>query len=174
MKLYEISQTMQDFLNAVEAGLIPDEAIPDTLEGLELALDQKLEDCACAYKALLYDAASIKAEADALTARRKQKEASAERLAAYIDRCLRSTVAEGVKPPKRETPRAVFSYRASKAVAITDEAAALAACKASDALSACYKIPAPTLDKPALKKAIEGGQTIPGVEIVENLNLQIK
>lgn len=76
---------MQQFLTAVDAGEIPEEAFADTLEGLEGLLADKLDDCACAYKGLIAESKEIKAEEAALAARRKVKENEAARLASYID-----------------------------------------------------------------------------------------
>ena len=46
MKLYEIAAEYQAFLDAVEAGEIPEEAIGDTLDGIVGEFDQKADNIA--------------------------------------------------------------------------------------------------------------------------------
>ena len=93
MKLYEIPEMIQRFLDAYDAGDVPEEAFDDTLESLAGDFAQKLDDCACAYKGLLAEAKEIKAEADALAARYKAKKAQADRMADYMDKQLKRAAA---------------------------------------------------------------------------------
>lgn len=175
MKLYELTDTMARFQEAVEAGEIPEEAIGDTLEAIEMPLHEKLDECAAAYKGLLAEAQSIKDEAAKLTARAKAKEAEAARLSAYIDTCLRRMAGAGVKPKKFESARSVLSYGTSHPLDITDKAAALEVCIKDPALHGCLKeIHTVDLDKAAVKIAIKSGAIIPGVSIGTSYNLQIK
>ena len=46
MKLYEIPDMIQQFLDAYDAGDVPEEAFDDTLESLTGDFAQKLDDCA--------------------------------------------------------------------------------------------------------------------------------
>lgn len=183
MTLYEISATMQQFLAAVDAGEIPEEAFTDTLEGLEGLFADKLDDCACAYKGLIAEAKEIKAEEAALAARRKVKENEAARLASYIDHCLKDSAGEGVKPEKFETARNVLSYRASEAVDVPDvdsvtdwimknnlEKVGGVTVRADLLL----KWKAPELSKTELKAALKAGLVIPGATVKKSFNLQIK
>lgn len=96
MKLYEIPDMIQQFLDAYDAGDVPEEAFDDTLESLAGDFAQKLDDCACAYKGLLAEAKEIKAEADALAARYKAKKAQADRMVAYMDKQLKRAAGLGV------------------------------------------------------------------------------
>lgn len=173
MKLYELTEAMTAFLAAVEAGEIPDEAIADTLEGLELAFDEKIDECAAAYKGILAEAQDIKEEADKLIDRYRRKQAEADRLGEYIKMNL-ERLANGGKPAKFETARSVISFRKTSSVAVFDENAVMEACKASPALSGCVTYKEPTLNRTALKQAISGGQDIPGVKIDTGYSMSIK
>ena len=183
MTLYEISATMQQFLAAVDAGEIPEEAFADTLEGLEGLLADKLDDCACAYKGLIAEAKEIKAEEAALAARRKVKENEAARLASYIDHCLRDSAGEGVKPEKFETARNVLSYRTSEAVDVPDVESVVKWIHSHDGVeiggvtvkqNELLNFKLPDLSKTALKAALKAGLVIPGATVKRSFNLQIK
>lgn len=183
MTLYEISATMQQFLAAVDAGEIPEEAFADTLEGLEGLLADKLDDCACAYKGLIAEAKEIKAEEAALAARRKVKENEAARLASYIDHCLRDSAGEGVKPEKFETARNVLSYRTSEAVDVPDVESVVKWIHSHDGVEVggvtvkqneLLNFKLPDLSKTALKAALKAGLVIPGATVKRSFNLQIK
>lgn len=174
---------MQQFLAAVDAGEIPEEAFADTLEGLEGLLADKLDDCACAYKGLIAEAKEIKAEEAALAARRKVKENEAARLASYIDHCLKDSAGEGVKPEKFETTRNVLSYRASEAVDVPDVESVVKWIHSHDGVEVggvtvkqneLLNFKLPDLSKTALKAALKAGLVIPGATVKRSFNLQIK
>ena len=174
---------MQQFLAAVDAGEIPEEAFADTLEGLEGLLADKLDDCACAYKGLIAEAKEIKAEEAALAARRKVKENEAARLASYIDHCLSDSAGEGVKPEKFETARNVLSYRTSEAVDVPDVESVVKWIHSHDGVEVggvtvkqneLLNFKLPDLSKTALKAALKAGLVIPGATVKRSFNLQIK
>lgn len=174
---------MQQFLAAVDAGEIPEEAFADTLEGLEGLLADKLDDCACAYKGLIAEAKEIKAEEAALAARRKVKENEAAQLASYIDHCLRDSAGEGVKPEKFETARNVLSYRTSEAVDVPDVESVVKWIHSHDGVEVggvtvkqneLLNFKLPDLSKTALKAALKAGLVIPGATVKRSFNLQIK
>lgn len=183
MNLYEISETRRRFFEAIDAGEIPEEAIADTLEGLDGLLAEKLDDCASYYKELIAEAKALKAEADALTERRKVKEARAARFASYIDHCLKDSAGEGVKPEKFETARNVLSYRTSEAVDVPDVESVVLWIQAHDheeingvAVNQddLLKYKEPELSKTALKTALKAGLIVPGATVKTSFNLQIK
>ena len=66
MKLYEIKNTYLDFLARMESGEIPEEAVQDTLEGLEGVFEEKADNIACLIKTLNAEASAIKTERDVL------------------------------------------------------------------------------------------------------------
>lgn len=179
MKLYEIPDMIQQFLDAYDAGDVPEEAFDDTLESLTGDFAQKLDDCACAYKGLLAEAKEIKAEADALAARYKAKKAQADRMVAYMDK----PAGLGVKPAKLETARNVLSYRTSEAVDVPDVESVVLWIQAHDheeingvAVNQddLLKYKEPELSKTALKTALKAGLIVPGATVKTSFNLQIK
>lgn len=78
MSLYDVAKNLNDFMDAVDRGEIPEEAVYDTLESLDMQLDDKIDNVACMIKNLAAEAKSIKEEADNLTARAKAKANKAE------------------------------------------------------------------------------------------------
>lgn len=174
MKLYEISAQMEEFLALVEAGEIPEEAIADTLEGLEGVLVDKLDDCAAAYKGLLYEAEAIKAEKDKLGARLKSKKAQAERLKDYIDQCMKRATPFGEKPKKLETARSVLNYRKTESVTIDDIEKTMMFCTSAPAELDLVRVKEPEINKEALKKALKEGVEVPGAGLEVSFGLTIK
>ena len=65
MKLYEISSQYNQFLQAVENGDIPIEAVSDTLEAIEGEFEDKADNIACLIKNKEAEMLAIKAEKDA-------------------------------------------------------------------------------------------------------------
>ena len=84
MKLYEIAKEYQAFLDAVEAGEIPEEAIGDTLDGIVGEFDQKADNIACAIKGYMAEADALKKEEGALRDRRDSKMRKADQMKHYL------------------------------------------------------------------------------------------
>jgi len=137
-------------------GVIPAE-LDELLESVEADLELKIVNCGHAYKNRLAEAEAIRAEEKNLAARRKSLEGEADWLRRYIERNC-------TKGEKFTAPTVSISWRKSKAVEITDESLI------PEDLCKIKVEPSKTL----IKAAIDGGQTVPGAAIVENLNLQIK
>lgn len=171
MKLYELAKPLQEFLNAVDAGMIPEEAIADTLEGLEIPFYEKLENCALAYKDMVGDAVKLKQEEDKLKARRTALEKKAEGLKNYMDRCLIGAAPSGKKPQPFVTERCELVYRASSAVIIFDGDAFWAYAVVHPELTTQKK---PEVNKTAVKDALKAGTEVPGAKMQTSFNLQIK
>lgn len=151
--LYEINE---EILNCVdtETGEIID---PEKLSQLQMDFDDKVEGIALWIKDLLSDAAAIKAEKDKLNERQKVCENKAKNLKEYLSGFLAGQ--------KFKTPRVAISYRKSESVNVSD----------------IWKIPDdylknkdPEPDKTKIKSALKAGVSIPGVELIENRNIQIK
>ena len=151
--LYEINE---EILNCVdtETGEIID---PEKLSQLQMDFDDKVEGIALWIKDLLSDAAAIKAEKDKLNERQKVCENKAKNLKEYLSGFLAGQ--------KFKTPRVAISYRKSESVNVSD------ICKIPDDYLK-YKDPEP--DKTKIKSALKAGVSIPGVELIENRNIQIK
>ena len=82
--IYQLTAALESFIEACEAGEIPEEAINDTLESLEGEIDMKLDDIACACKNLEATICAINAEEEKLEERRKSKERQLARLKEYM------------------------------------------------------------------------------------------
>lgn len=118
MKLYEISETRLRFLEAIESGEIPEEAIADTLAGIDGEFDEKADDIACYIKSLLSEAQAMKAESDTLTERAAAKKHKADKLTDYLFQQFKLS-----GKSKLETARNVLSIRKNPpAVQIENEA----------------------------------------------------
>ena len=169
MKLYEISEMYQSFLDAVENGEFTDaDAIADTLESLDATFNDKADAVACIIKSLDAEAAAIKAEAATLTERAKAKANRAEWLRGYLyNNMLRMGLT------KVETPRVKLWFRKSEAVEIPDEMAFIEQLQAEgNDTYLTYK--APTINKTAVKAAMKNGIEFIGAVLVERQNLQVK
>ena len=167
MTLYEIATEYQSFIEAVENGEIPEEAIDDTLESIQALLEDKADNVACVIKNLNAEAEAIKAEETRLAERRKQKEATVDRLKTYLADMLTKS-----GYTKLETARNKMSFRKSEVVTIENEAEFIEWAMNENRDFLTFK--APTISKTALKKALSEGQAIEGVCIETKANLQIK
>lgn len=151
--LYEINEEILSCVD-METGEIID---PEKLDQLQLDFDNKVEGIALWIKNLLSDAEAIKVEKDKLSERQKACENKAKSLKEYLSAFLGGQ--------KFKTPKVSISYRKSKAVDVKD----------ITAIPEEYiKYSEPTANKTEIKKAIESGIQVPGCEIVENQNMQIK
>lgn len=162
MSLYEISEKFRAFFENPpideETGEVTDY---EALEAIESTFEEKAESVACYIKALGYEAAAMKTEEDNLEARRKRLEKRKKSLTEYLATCM-----DAVAKDKISTARCALSFRRSKAVNILDE----------DKLPPEYIriVEKKTPDKTEIKNAILSGVVVPGAEVVENRNLQIK
>lgn len=161
MTLYEIDEQIRNCIRIDEKSAV------DTLTGEvidlkqldELAMErsQKIKNIALWYKNLVADAKALKAEETAFFIRRKTAENKAEQLKSYL-----ANVLDGEKV--KETEFAI-GWRKSKAVTITDE----------KKLPEIFLIAQPPkVDKTAIGKALKDGEDVPGAELIENMNIQIK
>lgn len=167
MKLYEIAADYEAFLAAIEAGEIPDEAIPDTLEAIEAELDKKADNIACVIKNYTAEIGAIKVEEDRLKARRRKKERVVEGLTAYLSSTLLRAGRTEI-----ETTRNKITFRKSERVIVDDEAAFIAyAEREHDYLLRYGK---PTINRETLKDLLDAGEVFDGARIETAQNIQIK
>jgi hypothetical protein len=169
MHLYEIAAEHRAFARDVEDGLIPEEAIADTLECIEMAFVDKADSIACLIKNWEAEAAAIKAEEDALAQRRKARERQTERLRVY----LHEQIAQ-IGLDKVETARNKITFRKNPPkVVVADEDAFITWAIANEK-DYFLNFGKPTLNKTNLKEALSGGEVIPGAKMVSSVALQIK
>lgn len=160
MKLYEIDYELEMALSGAidpETGEILNDELLERIEALSLAKENKIEDCLLFYKGALAEAVAIKAEEKALAERRKALENKAEWIKGYV--------ASSLQGNPFNTTRVKASFRKSEETVIED----------INLLPEIFlKYKNPEADKTAIKKAIKGGETIPGAHIEEKLNMSIK
>ena len=151
--LYQIEEAIMDCVDT-ETGEIID---LERLDQLQIDRDAKIENIALFIKNLLSDAAGIKAEKDNLAQRQKAAENKANNLKKYLAGYLAGQ--------KFSTSRVAISFRKSESVNVQElEALPKEYLK--------YKDPEP--DKTAIKAALKAGKEVPGAEIVQSQNIQIK
>lgn len=168
MKLYEISENYRAFMAAVDAGEIPEDAVADTLDGIEGEFEQKADNIACLIKELRLEGQAIKEEADRLTARQRQKQAAADRLARYLQAHMQ-TMGKG----KIETARNRITIKKNPvSCKILDEDTVLGFLQLHG-MADCYKQET-TIKKRELLSRLKDGDEIPGAELDVSERIEIK
>ena len=160
MTLYEINEAIMACVDA-ETGEIIDF---DQLDQLTMAREEKLENIALFIKSLEAEAAAIREEEKVLAGRRKVKENKAARLREYLSNALAGQ--------PFETARVALSFRASTGVKITDERALMEYLTMHHVECLSYK--APTVVKSGVAQLIKFGEAVPGAELEQRNNLQMK
>ena len=142
----------------------------DDLDALQEALDSKIESLAGIYQMYNSKADALKDRAKEVNDRAKSYEKKSERIKDYIDSLMQANGKD-----KLEVGDKKLSYRKSKATNIFDEGKLKDWINSSDENKAKYfKYKEPEFAKKELGDALKQGETIPGVELVENKNLSIK
>lgn len=141
----------------------------DTLEGIEGEFELKAENVAQYIKSLKAEAEDIREEEKALAARRKSKEKRAESLIAYLMGCMKRIHRE-----KIETAKCKLSIRKNaESVQVADEDR-LARDLLAMGRTELIRVKPPELDKTAIKKALQSGETINGAALGRTESLIIK
>lgn len=158
--LFEIDAAILEAMNNhidPDTGEI-DPAIYTKLEALHMERTHKLENIALWVKNLRSDAAELDAAAKTFKERADAKKRKADSLTKYL-----AAVLDG---ERFETTNAVIAWRKSKAVAI----------EYGTTLPDEYirRKVTEEPDKQAIKAALVAGKTVPGCELVETNNIQIK
>ena len=158
MNLYEIEQAIMNCVD-FETGEIID---VERLDALELERDKKIENIALWIKNLEADAKAYKEEKDSFAQKQKAAENKAKSLKEYLSGFLAGSAYKSTKVN--------VSFRTSKSVDVfsMDELMKYEDC------DLYLKYAEPTVDKTAIKAAINSGVVVPGCQIVENTNIQIK
>ena len=163
MKLYEVAEAfaqIQDFLNNAET----DEeivAIKEVLVDYECQFEEKVENIVYLIKNAQSDVEALKKEELRLAEKRKAAERKIESLKDYLFGAFMQTGTERIKYPQ-------FT------VSIRNNAESVNV-KDVTKIPNDYFVPQPPkLNKAGLKKAIQSGMEIEGVELVRNKSLQIR
>lgn len=160
MNLYELKEEYLKTLDSIEVDEETGEVLGmDLVDLLDGAFEEKAESVALYIKELLSDAKAIREEEKALADRRAAKERKAEALKDYLANTL---LALGKQ--KLETPKVALGFRKSTVVEISDESL----------IPAEFIKVKPSVDKAGVKAALKDGAFIPGAELKDQQNLQIK
>ena len=160
MTLYEIDKTLksvipnEDVFVDTETGEV---FSADALDALQMDFDKKVENIALFIKSDKAEAEMIKAEEERLAKRRKAKESRAKWLSNYLQKILDGKTAESAK--------FCITYRQSKSVNVLDEKLI------PDEFFVQRK---PEVSKSRIATALKAGKNVPGAELIENMNIQIK
>lgn len=163
MKLFDMDEKLAACVKLDESRVVDTESGEiidlEAIAALEMERDTKIENLGCWYKNLLADAEALKAQKNAFAEREKAAKAKAESLRGFLGRYLNGK--------KFETAKVAMSFRKSEAVEFDAKCI-------GDVPEEFLKFKDPELDKVAVKKAIKAGETVPGCELVQRQNLQIK
>lgn len=161
MQLYKIARSIQNCFKTptgeyidTDTGEVFDE---EYLNGLRIAKTRKVENIACWIKNLQAEAEAYKKEEEAFRTRRKQAENRIESLKRYLT--------NWVSGEKIETDRCKVSWRKSVSVEIQDESRVPEDYKKEKVIV--------NIDKVSIKKALTGGEDVPGASLLEKQNVQI-
>lgn len=159
MKLYELAENYNELLALLDNEEATAEELADTLDGINDAIEVKVDNICRVRKYLKGKVEVYKAEAKRLTALAKQAENNADSMKNYLDEQLKR-----MNIKKMDTELFKLSYRKSDSVNVID----------LDAVPDKYKKITIEADKTAIKKAIKEGAEVAGAELVANQNLQIR
>lgn len=163
MKLFDIDERLAACVKLDESRVVDTESGEiidlEAIVALEMERDKKIENLGCWYKNLLAEAEALKAQKNAFAEREKAAKAKAESLRGFLGRYLNGK--------KFETAKVAMSFRKSEAVEFDAKCI-------GDVPEEFLKFKDPELDKVAVKKAIKAGESVPGCELVQRQNLQIK
>lgn len=158
--LWQLDKTIQQIM---ETGFGFDEETGEVLfdssqlDDLQMEMKDKLESCALFIKNQDALAKSIKDEEAALAARRKTVEREAEHMRQYVLNHLQGKV---------ETPKVRISTRTSKYVDIVDEEQIRPEYVTTKTVK--------SIDKKAIRKALDDGLSVPGASLGTRVGLVLK
>ncbi len=157
MTLYELEEQYADFLSKVESGEIPDEAIEDTLEAIDGAYENKVDQIACIIKEMNARADGIKTEKDRLNERLTTLKGKTERLKDYLRQSMEKTGKSRIETSRNR----VTLGAASEAVTITD----LTKLRGYEKAWKTYAYDERNVDKTLLKTILKAGESVPGAAL---------
>lgn len=159
--IYELNKDYAELSAMLEAAETEEEiqAIQDTLEMINVSIEEKLENTGKFIKNTESDITGIKAEIERLTAMKKTKENFVERLKNNVEYAMKQ---KGLDALTVGTFKC--GYRKSESVEITN----------LDVIPAEFTKVEIKADKTAIKRALKAGETVEGAEIKVNQNFYIK
>ena len=163
MKLYELTSKRQELLDLIAAmdheDLELSDAVGDTLEALDEAIQDKAEAVASFIFSLQADSAALKQEEQRLAERRRLNDAKVERMKTYLADMLEDADIDRIKGLKY-----TIGFRKSEKVQVSDV----------DALPERFLRVKREPNLTALKEALKAGQAFDGVSLTTNKNLSIR
>lgn len=162
MNLFEINEAVETAFNLAidpETGEVNEDQLV-LLEMLEMERDKKIENIACLIKNYRADAAALKAEKDSFAKRQRQAENRAESLSRYLEAALNGE--------KFTSDRCAVSFRKTSKI-VLDEGKTV-----YDIDTHFLRMAEPTLDKVAIKKALDEGIEVDGVHTENGLSMTVK
>lgn len=159
--IYTLNKDYAELSAMLEAAETEEEiqAIQDTLEMINVSIEEKLENTGKFIKNTESDITGIKAEIERLTAMKKTKENFVERLKNNVEFALKE---KGLETLTVGTFKA--GYRKSESVEIIN----------LDVIPADFTKVEIKADKTAIKKAIKAGEVVEGAEVRTDMNFYIK
>ena len=162
MNLYELTKEFETAMQAITVDPETGEVSGfEAVDYLDATFEDKAEAYAITIKSLSAEAAAIKAERDHL---KEREDAVKRRMESMKQHLADSMIAVG--KDKISTPKAALSFRKSVQVSITNDV------MVPDDL--CKVVIDRKPDKTAIGKLLKAGETVPGAELVENMNLRVK
>ena len=159
MKLYELTENYAKLLEMAEE--TDTDAIVDTLEALQEAIEDKAENIAKLIRNLEADVKVIRDEEKRLAERRQAIENKVERLKSYLQEQLETA---GIEKVKRPTITVAIQAN-PPSIDVIDE----------KAIPNDFLIPqAPKLDKRSILERLKKGEAIPGVTLKQTKGVRIR
>lgn len=173
MKLYDIHNELEkayDEMIDKETGEILEDAY-ERFGKLKIDLTEKLENTACYIKNLASDAEALAKEEKTFSERKKVVQNKIKNLKKFLDGYMQFS-----NLPELKTSKCVISYRKSNSTNINDidKFNEFINAKKNKALKEAIVKVEETVNLTELKKLLDQKIKIPGAEIVENKNIQVK
>lgn len=162
MNLYNLTAELQHAVDNIQIDEETGEVKGfEALDALDAEFDVKAEAYALTIKNLLAFASDVKTESDNLRARGDAAKKRAEAMKTHLAQSMTA-----VGKDKITTSKAALSFRKSTSVSVLDDT------KIPDDLCKIETTRKP--DKTAIGKLLKTGEYVPGAELAESMNLQVK
>lgn len=166
MKLYELTGMYAQLERVGDE--FDEQAVKDTLEGIQGEIEDKADNIASLIKNLMADVKMLKEEADTLTARAKSKQKQIDWYKTYL---LDNLSSAGIG--KVETARNVISIKKSPAKVMFDDETKFISWATLDH-EEFIRQKEPEIDKTSVKEALKNGKEIPGAWLEQGITVTIK
>ena len=159
MTLYEITNDYMQLMQMMEDPEMDPQTLSDTMEGIEGELEVKAESYAKVMKNLEADVVGIKAEIDRLSERKKTIENNIKKMKETLQFAMETT-----GKTKFKTELFSFGIRKNAPAVVMDEP------YIENVPERFLKYSDPTINKSAIKEAIQNGEDLEGLAHLESKN----